>query len=447
MSDFIMEPPTVREYTTDEEGCKRIGYVPGESDAEAASKPLPTLKEEEKDKDKDDKDDDDAELADQALKSLSLDANPLPVDDDVDNGADFDVVPDSDVHADEESSLPAVSEKPSSSSPKPKKVAKAAPMGAMNALRPFLRVVDPGAEDSDAVAPKPLPTDLGSLQSVLKKSSSRPPAKSRGHASLEDKQEDRSRSRASPERVKPSRALPSYLVNARTTPSLPRSEDPMPDDLSSPTLKADFLAWTMRNLRRDWRVGARTWVYLHINLYMYVEGKYLCAHPRCLAAASVSADTALRERYCCWQCQLPQPDGTHMKSLCPTLDKFIWHWYEAHHNEWTDAWDSIAIYLNLSCSDLAFALLGVDLQSCPLPFSDDARRALPESLPWLKGGHNPRIFGSPWFLKNEDPYMPHPPVGPAPSHLKGSATSKGKGKGKHAEDSSHFGPIRPLPSA
>ena len=55
-----------------------------------------------------------------------------------------------------------------------------------------------------------------------------------------------------------------------------------------------------------------------------------------------------------------------MKSLWPTLNKFVWHWYESHHNEWTDAWDSVAIYLNFSCSDLAFALLGVDLQDCPL---------------------------------------------------------------------------------
>ena len=75
-----------------------------------------TRAEEEKDKEKEDKDDDDSELADKALKSLSLDANPLPVDEDVDNGADFDVVPDSDVHVDEESSLPVVSDKPSSSS-------------------------------------------------------------------------------------------------------------------------------------------------------------------------------------------------------------------------------------------------------------------------------------------------------------------------------------------
>ena len=110
-------------------------------------------------------------------------------------------------------------------------------------------------------------------------------------------------------------------------------------------------------------------------------------------------------------------------------------------------WDSVAIYLNLTCGDLAFALLGIDLQTCPLPFSDDARRALPDSFPWRKSGHNPRIFGHPWFLNNEDVYEPHPPVRPPSSHLKGSATSKEKGKGKKSKDSSHFGPIRPLPSA
>ena len=221
----------------------------------------------------------------------------------------------------------------------------------------------------------------------------------------------------------------------------------MPDDLSSPTLKADFLSWTLRNLCRDWREGARTWVNLHLNLYMYEPGKHLCCHPRCFAAASISADTALPERWCCWQCHLPQPDGGHYKSLWPTLSKFVWHWYECHHTEWTDAWDSVAIHLNLTCGDLAFALLGVDLHDCPLPFTDDARRALLASLPWRKGGHNPKIFAQPWCMQNEDPFTPHPPAGPPPSYLKGSATSKGKGKGKSSKDSSHFGPIRPFPSA
>ena len=200
----------------------------------------------------------------------------------------------------------------------------------------------------------------------------------------------------------------------------------MPDDLSSPTLKADFLAWPMRNLRREWKVGARTWVNLHINLYQFVEGKYLCAHPRSLAAASTSAQSLLtqlcRRTFCCWQCHFPNSDGAHVTSLWSMLDRFVWHWYKGRRNEWTDAWDSVAIYLNLICGDLAFALLGVDLQTCPLPFSDDARRVLPESLPWRKGGHNPRTFGRPWFLKNEDAYEPHPPAGSPPAHLKGSAT-------------------------
>ena len=464
MTDFIMEPPTDREYTTDEDGCKRVGYVAGESEVDMASKPLPAVKEGEK---VESKEDPDVELADKALQSLTLGPDPLPSDGDEDNGADFDVLPESD-HAEEDASLPGAPEKPSSSSkkdigameaasaaegdlelaplPRPKKVAKAPPSAALEALRPFLRV-DPGAEDSDVAAPKPLPTDLGSLQHALKKSSSRPPSKSRGRKGPDDHQEDRSRSRASPERTKPSGALPSYLVKARNAPVLPRSQDPMPDDLSSPTLKADFLSWTLRNLCRDWREGARTWVNLHLNLYMYEPGKYLCCHPRCFAAASISADTALPERWCCWQCHLPQPDGGHYKSLWPTLSKFVWHWYECHHTEWTDAWDSVAIHLNLTCGDLAFALLGVDLHDCPLPFTDDARRALPASLPWRSGGHNPKIFGQPWCMQNEDPFTPHPPAGPPPSYLKGSATSKGKGKGKSSKDSSHFGPIRPLPSA
>ena len=324
MSDFVLEPPTDREYTTDEEGCKRVGYVPGESEAESASKPLPKV-----DEGGQEKEDVDVDLADKALQSLTLGPDPLPSDGDDDNGADFDVLPESD-HVEEDASLPVAPEKASSSGkkeavvmeavsaaegglelaplPKKKQPAKAPPSAALEALRPFLRV-DPHAEDSDAMAPKPLPSDLGSLQPALKRSASRPPSKSRGRKGLDDPQEDRSRSRASPERVKPSGALPSYLVKARNAPVLPRSQDPMPDDLSSPTLKADFLSWTLRNLCRDWREGARTWVNLHLNLYMFEPGKYLCCHPRCFAAASISADTALPERWCCWQCHLPQPDG------------------------------------------------------------------------------------------------------------------------------------------
>ena len=120
------------------------------------------------------------DLADQTLKSLSLGSNPLPEEEDENNGADFDVVPDCDAHVEEDASLPNVQEKSTSSDkgdkkvvnimeaassaegglelsplPKAKKIAKAAAMGAMDALRPFLRVVDPGADDSDTVAPKP----------------------------------------------------------------------------------------------------------------------------------------------------------------------------------------------------------------------------------------------------------------------------------------------------
>ena len=147
----------------------------------------------------------------------------------------------------------------------------------------------------------------------------------------------------------------------------------MPDDLSSPTLKADFLA-TLRNLCRAWKKETAHGS-ICISTCTCLKKANTCVRILVVWPLPVFQLTQLPERYCCWQCHLPQPDGSHMKSLWPRLTKFIWHWYESHSNEWTDPWDTIAIHLNVTCSDLAFALLGVDLQSCPLPFSDDARRA------------------------------------------------------------------------
>ena len=98
LSDFALEPPTDCEYTTDKEGHKRVGYVPGgsagESDGDVASKPLPMKEEamsEEKEQKKEKEKDHDAESATEALKSLSLESSPLP-EEDPDNGADFDVL-------------------------------------------------------------------------------------------------------------------------------------------------------------------------------------------------------------------------------------------------------------------------------------------------------------------------------------------------------------------
>ena len=200
-------------------------------------------------------------------KSLTLDANPLPSDD-PDNGADFDVVADSNVPPEEDTSLPTLptsASKPAtkflveaafsaegglelSPLPKPKKVAKAAPMSAMDALRPFLRFA-PAGEDSDVVeAPKPLPLDLRSLQSSLKRSNSRPPSKS-------------------------------WVVPGTKGPE--------------------------ENKRTGVRYGFTREVLL-------------------LAMAFSNSD------------------GTHLKSLWPAVDRFIWH--DVHRTEWTDAWDSVAIF-------------------------------------------------------------------------------------------------------
>ena len=146
---------------------------------------------------------------------------------------------------------------------------------AMASLRGFLRgpllIADGG--DSDSAAPaqaKPLPIAPSPLRSSLKRSGSRAPSKSRGRSQSQvDKGEsrDRSRTRTSPERVKPLGAVSGCLMDRSSLP--PRSEDVMPSDLDSVTLKADFLQWTLRSLARDWKHGARAWVNLLVSLYMF----------------------------------------------------------------------------------------------------------------------------------------------------------------------------------
>ena len=185
-----------------------------------------------------------------------------------------------------------------------KQVARAALPGATEVLRPFLRL-SPASDDSDStLLAKPLPLESLPLRPTLKKSSSRPPSKSRGRS---HGPRGRSRSRASPQRAKPAEVLPSCLIDSRTTLSLARQDGPMPDDFASPTHKADFLERALTNVHRDWKVGART----------YVPGKYLCAHPRSLAPPSTSADCALPER-------IPRKWGFVAIGLCLTCFCFAW---------------------------------------------------------------------------------------------------------------------------
>ena len=215
--------------------------------------------------------------------------------------------------------------------------------------------------------------------------------------------------------------------------SLPsRAEDIMPSDLDSVTLKADFLQWTLRSLARDWKHGARGWVNLHVSLYMFTPSKYWVAHPRCLAACSISGDSSLGERFCCWSCHLPNKKSEgegHYKSLWPTLDDFIWHRYSSHACDAHFDWDSIAIHLGLTCE--AFTLLSIDLGATPLPTQPEAIAVLPDLLRPRPQGHNVLIFAKPWYRLQEGGlrYVAKPPSYPPP----------------HVKDSQHVGPIRPLP--
>ena len=176
------------------------------------------------------------------------------------------------------------------------------------------------------------------------------------------------------------------------------------------------------------------WVNLHVSLYMFTPSKYWVAHPRCLAACSISDDSSLGERFCCWSCHLPNKKSEgegHYKSLWPTLDDFIWHWYNACDAHFD--WDSIAIHLGLTCEDLAFTLLSIDLGATPLPTKPEAIAVLPDLLPPRPQGHNALIFAKPWYRLQEGGfrYVAKPPSYPPP----------------HVKDSQHVGPIRPLPSS
>ena len=164
----------------------------------------------------------------------------------------------------------------------------------------------------------------------------------------------------------------------------------MPSDLDSVALKAGFLQWTLRSLARDWKHGARAWVNLHVSLYVFTPSKYWVAHPLCLAACSLSGDSSLGEHFCCWSCHLPKKsEGEgHSKKMWPTLDDFIWHWYHSHACDAHFDWDSIAIHLGLTCEDLAFTLLSIDLGATPLPTRSEAITVPPDLLPPRPQGHN-----------------------------------------------------------
>ena len=304
--------------------------------------------------------------------------------------------------------------------------------------------------DSDSAAVQPLPRNMSRdrtpLRSCLARSASRPRSKTRGRDAT------RSRSRASPERrIEDGRVKPSGFVPGHVT---GKSLPPMPDDLGSPTIRADFLRWTALSLQRDWKPDSRCWCNLHLCLYMYCPSwKYCIAHPRAFAACVLSSDVALEDPWCCWACYVPTSgkEGAHLKTVWHTLDDFLYHWYNKHSKDIHYRWTTIALELGISREELASACLSVNLDSCPLPSSDVGLQTVPKSLPdrpWY--GHNALVRGPPWNVTIRGDFArvfhtPKPPIGPPPAHVLNQDSSKQSSSGHRPLPSLNAsGPIRPL---
>ena len=121
--------------------------------------------------------------------------------------------------------------------------------------------------------------------------------------------------------------------------------------------------------------------------------------------------------------------GGSVKSLWPSFTAFSWHWNLTHARQLHKDWVSLALRGGVTLQDLAWSLLGVDLDDTPLPYHPDALRYLPRTLPPREQGHNPKIYGRPWTFERPftpshralpagpSRFAPTPPSGPPPSHV------------------------------
>ena len=168
---------------------------------------------------------------------------------------------------------------------------------------------------------------------------------------------------------------------------------------------------------------------LHVGMCFYpTSPKYPIDHFRCLAACSISADPALPARFCCWTCRQPGEGGS-VKSLWPSFTSCSWHWDLTHARQLLKDWISLVLHGGMTLQDLAWSLLGVDLDDAPLPYHKDALRYLPRTLPPREQGHNPKIYGHPWNIERPftpphralpagpSRFTPTPPSHPPPSHV------------------------------
>ena len=225
--------------------------------------------------------------------------------------------------------------------PAAKSSAKAPPPGAqarmedLLKLKPFLRIAQDEDSDAAAVAKAvgftPPPRSASLPKSSLKprsKSKARPPSKEpershtpkRGSTSPPRQQEEQ---QEPPKRKKTVGAISSSYFTGYTPSDIypaPRYQyDEMPRNVHARYWKKDFLAWTLRDLKRSWGIDSRAFVNLHVGLYMYdATAQYPVAHPRAFAACSVAGDSTLKERFCCWSCRKQVQEG-EVKTLWPDI--------------------------------------------------------------------------------------------------------------------------------
>ena len=107
------------------------------------------------------------------------------------------------------------------------------------------------------------------------------------------------------------------------------------------------------------------------------------------------------------------------------MDYFTQHWHVSHASALQTEWTTLALWGNISIEDLAWEILGVDVEESPLPRAVAALPTIPRVTPDKRGGHNPRIYGSPGFVHR--PAVPYhralAPSYPPPSHLLPSLSS------------------------
>ena len=325
-------------------------------------------------------------------------------------------------------------------------MAKAPPAGAeaevkeLMKLRPFLRFgTDIDSDVAKANFTPPVRSPSLPKSSLKPRSKSRPASKppsrpsSRAPSRCPSRPQTPKRTAKSPDRQDEADAQPkrkrtlgavssAYFTGftpSDVQPSPVYRFDEMPRDLYAVGWKKAFLEWTVRDLYKSWDKGTRAFVNMHTALYMYEPtAKYPIAHPRAFAACSLAGDAQLYERFCCWTCRR-QVDGGEIKSLWPDMFSFTQHWHVEHVSDLQTEWTTLALYGGATLQDLAWEILGVDLEETPLPRATAALPAIPKVMPNKKGGHNPKIYGSPWYVHQPAVplYRALPPSYPPSSHL------------------------------